>query len=372
MTSRRPVWEHLRQRPVLTISRCVEIGAGLMLVSPLYQKLQALRLSRVASPVRTALVAHIFYPELWPEIAEIWKVLPVGSRLLVTTPHGKGSAIRALTGNNPSIEIYESENRGRDIAPFLALLNAGRLDRFDVVLKVHTKKSPHLRQGDLRRRVLYTTLAGNAGNVRRILRQFSDPRVGLVGSSLFFRASDFYWLGNKALVETLCGRMQPTPPVRPGFFEGSMFWFRPQALAALRGLSLQPADFDVETGQLNGTMHHAVERIFACRRWLTAMIPGRSRAGPYSRRIARHPQTKRRWYGALSNRCGLCCAQKRHCLCAKFSAVAPNGLQAYRFSNAAWRGRSSSAPFGPTPGIQPTDPRPTMARSSGAAPLGSA
>ena len=273
MTSRRSVWDHLRQRPVLTLLRCAEIGVGLIVVSPLYQKLQALRLNRVASsvpPAKTALVAHVFYPELWPEIAAIWQALPAGSRLLVTTPHSKASEIRSLIGHDPSIEIYESENRGRDVAPFLALLNDGRLDRFDVVLKIHTKKSPHLRQGDLRRRLLYTTLAGNPGNVRRILRQFSDPTVGLVGPALFFRASDFYWLGNRALVETLCGRMQPKASVRPGFFEGSMFWVRPQALAALRGLGLQPADFDAETGQLNGTLHHAVERSFT----LSALADG--------------------------------------------------------------------------------------------------
>jgi GT2 family glycosyltransferase len=216
------------------------------------------------------MVAHVFYPELWPEIAAIWQTLPTRSSLLVTTPHGKGSEIRALAGNDPAIEIYESENRGRDIAPFLALLNAGRLDRFDAVLKIHTKKSSHLRQGDLRRRLLYTVLAGNPGNVRRILRQFSNSTVGIVGPVRFFRASDFYWLGNRALVETLCSRMQPKAPVRPGFFEGSMFWFRPQALAALRGLGLRQADFDAETGQLNGTLHHAIERTFT----LSALADG--------------------------------------------------------------------------------------------------
>jgi rhamnosyltransferase len=244
----------------------VEIGTGLVFVSSLYQKLQALWLAHdisPAPPIATALLAHVYYPDLWPEIVQVWHALPAGSPLLVTTPHGTREQIRTLGGDNPLIEIYESENRGRDIAPFLTVLNAGRLDRFDAVLKIHTKKSPHLRQGNLRRRVFYTALSGHPSNVRRILRQFSDPRVGLVGLASFFRTSNFYWMDNKALVENLCRRMKPEAPVRLGFFEGSIFWIRPQALAPLRMLDLQPRDFDAEAGQLDGTLHHAIERTFA-------------------------------------------------------------------------------------------------------------
>jgi rhamnosyltransferase len=273
MTPRPPLWKRVLLRLVLTALRGVEFGTGVVLVSPLYQKLRALWLGIAASPVppvRTALVAHVYYLEFWPEIVKVWQALPAGSPLLVTTPHGQGSQIRTLGGENPLIEIYESENRGRDIAPFLMLLNAGRLDRFDAVLKIHTKKSPHLRLGNLRRRILYTAVAGHPGIVRRILRQFSDPRVGLVGAASFFRTRDVFWMNDKALVETLCRRMEPNGPVRLGFFEGSIFWVRPQALAPLRMLDLQPDDFDAEAGQLDGTLHHAVERIFT----LSALAAG--------------------------------------------------------------------------------------------------
>ncbi len=260
-------------RWVITTQRGVEVVTGQVFVSPLYQKLRALWLGIAASPappVGTAVVAHVYYPELWPEIVKVWQTLPSGSPLLVTTPYGNGSQIRALGGENPLIEIYESENRGRDIAPFVMLLNAGRLDRFDAVLKIHTKKSPHLMLGNLRRRVLYTAVAGHPGIVRRILGQFSDPRVGLVGPAPFFRTRSHYWMADKALVEELCRRMEPNGPVRLGFFEGSIFWVRPRALAPLRVLDLRPDDFDAEAGQLDGTLHHAVERTFT----LSALAAG--------------------------------------------------------------------------------------------------
>jgi lipopolysaccharide biosynthesis protein len=265
MSPRRPLWKRLLRRPVLTALRGVEFGAGLLFISPFYQKLQALWLAFTASPVppvRAALLAHVYYPELWPEIVKVWRALPAGSPLLVTTPYSIGAQIRTLGGNNPLIEIYESKNRGRDIAPFLTVLNAGLLDRFDTVLKIHTKKSPHLTQGNLWRQISFTSLAGHPLNVRRILFQFCDPRVGLVGPAYFFRTSDIYWMDNKALVENLCRRTKPNAPVHLGFFEGSMFWFRPQALASLRALDLQPEDFEAEAGQLDGTLHHATERTF--------------------------------------------------------------------------------------------------------------
>lgn len=261
----RPLWKRLLRRPVLFVIPAIQFVASLIFSSSLYQYARALGLVFSASslpPIKAALLAHVYYPELWPEIVKVWRTLPKGSPLLITTNYGTGTKIRELSGNNPLIEIYEGENRGRDIAPFMKILNSGGLDRFDAVLKIHTKRSPHRVDGNLRRKVLFASLAGHAYNVRRVLQQFCASRVGLVGPAGFFRSHKDYWMANQTLVETLCRRMRPAAPVRLGFFEGTMFWIRPQALAPLRALNLQPEDFDAEAGQLDGTLHHATERVF--------------------------------------------------------------------------------------------------------------
>ncbi len=74
-------------------------------------------------------------------------------------------------------------------------------------------------------------------------------------------------MDNKSRIERLATRMGVSEPVLLGFFEGSMFWVRPAALARLRQLCLQTDDFEAELGQVDGTLHHAVERLFTVSAW---------------------------------------------------------------------------------------------------------
>jgi rhamnosyltransferase len=251
--------------PARVTLRLAEVIASMVFLSRPIQTLWSWSLARTEPPVpangRYAVVAHVFYPDLWPEIVAVWSTLPAGSSLIVTVPSEKADGVRAVIQGVSLVEVHEYENRGRDLAPFISLLNAGLLDRFDAVLKIHTKKSPHLIKGGLRRKLLFSALAGSIGNVRRIIAHFDDPRVGMVGLAPLFRTSRPFWMGNRGNVERLCRRMQPNGEPVLGFFEGSMFWVRPAALTPIRSAALQTVEFDVEAGQLDGTLHHGLERV---------------------------------------------------------------------------------------------------------------
>lgn len=218
--------------------------------------------------VRTAVVAHLFYLDLLPEILDCQAVLPDSAPLHLTVPRDRVEQARRLTQDIPAVTIHPCENRGRDIAPFVALLNAGVFDPYDAVLKLHTKRSPHLLDGEIRRKLLFAMLAGERNATWRMLTAFETPDTGLLGWAECYRATPSYWMANKARVRSLARQMNvPDDAVRLGFFEGSMFWFRPTALARLRALQLTPEDFEPESRQLDGTLHHAIERCFTIAAW---------------------------------------------------------------------------------------------------------
>ena len=254
--------KRIGRSPTRVTLRLAEVIVSMAFLSRPIQALRSWSLMPPAPPNgRYAVVAHVFYPDLLPEIVAVWSTLPAGSSLIVTVPSEKAEAVHTAIQGMPLVELYEYENRGRDLAPFISLLNAGLLDRYDAILKIHTKKSPHLIKGELRRKLLFSALAGNIGNVRRIIAHFDDPRVGMVGFAPLFRTSRSFWMGNRSNVERLCRRMQPNGEPVLGFFEGSMFWVRPIALTPIRSAALQTAEFDVEAGQLDGTLHHGLERV---------------------------------------------------------------------------------------------------------------
>ncbi|MGO8832298.1 MAG: rhamnan synthesis F family protein [Roseiarcus sp.] len=251
--------------------KLLSLTAGLLFVSPQGQKIRGW-LARGAPPqpwpaLRLAMVVHAYYPELLPEILACRSLLPNGTPLFVTVPPEKhGEAQRRLEGV-ADVRLFITPNRGRDIAPFLSLLNAGILEPFDAALKIHTKRSPHLLDGNIRRKLLLQLLCGEPRAARATASLFEDAEVGMVGWAASYRAAPGYWMTNEAAVASLARRMNAADSARLGFFEGSMFWFRPSALEPLRRLNLAPEDFEAEAGQTDGTLHHAVERCFTIAAW---------------------------------------------------------------------------------------------------------
>src|SRR6185312_13688006 len=92
--------------------------------------------------------------------------------------------------------------------------------------------------------------------------QFDDAATGLVGWRASWRGSALFWMLNRPRVEALAARMGVPVPAEPAFFEGSMFWVRPKALARLKAMRIGLDEFEPEAGQVDGALHHAIERIF--------------------------------------------------------------------------------------------------------------
>jgi len=225
------------------------------------------------APSAAAIVVHIYYEDTWPDIAEVLKRLTIPFDLIVTTVPGRERLIEIVRRDCPHADIEVMENRGRDVRPFLVLLERGRLDRYAYVCKVHGKKSSDggrmSYMGSLwRRRLLFDLLAA-PGLADSIVERFErDASIGMIGPRAFRLPSETYseelsWSVNRPMVLELAARMGvPAERFRLDFFGGTMFWVRPEALRPLRELGLAER-FEEEKALLDGGLEHATERLFA-------------------------------------------------------------------------------------------------------------
>ena len=219
-----------------------------------------------------AIVAHVYYEDTWPDISAVLKRLSIPFDLIVTTVPGRERLVGEIARDFPDAEVIVTENRGRDVRPFLELLESGRLDRYRYVCKIHGKKSNDGGRisylGALwRRRSLFDLLAG-PGIAESIVRAFeADESVGIIGPRAFRLPSETSppgpsWGKTRPKVLELAAKMGVAPDdFRLDFYGGTMFWARPEALRPLRDLKLAQA-FPEEQGLLDGGLEHATERLF--------------------------------------------------------------------------------------------------------------
>lgn len=221
--------------------------------------------SRATTP-RVAVVVHVFFPELLPEILESLVNIPVPFDLIMT--NASGTRVIARCPSATSIRLLDVENHGRDIWPLLQVVNAGLLDAYELVLKVHTKRSQWREGHELQgsggdwRAGLLNDLFGSEDGVRAILGTFADnPRLGMVTSDGSVLGPEF-WGGNESTTRELARRLELNLDEQTlRFAAGSMYWTRGFVLQGLRALNVSRHDFEEEAGQINATTAHAFERL---------------------------------------------------------------------------------------------------------------
>ncbi|MBT1157332.1 hypothetical protein J1C56_17205 [Aminobacter anthyllidis] len=213
--------------------------------------------------LRVAIVIHAFYMDAFDEILDLARTLPRQYKLFVTTVPVHEAAVRMrldATGRDFNLGVFE--NRGRDVLPLLLMFPEVRAEGFDLIVKVHAKKSPHLRDGDSWRRVLVSALLEPAALQRLTAAFAADPSLGIVGPDGHFLSLTRYMGGNEARVLAIAQRLGLGRPqvLNAGYCAGTMFMARSDVIAPLVDLGFSARDFEAEANQIDGTMAHAFER----------------------------------------------------------------------------------------------------------------
>ena len=237
-----------------------------MIVNQSVKELSSIRTQDIETRKRhdTCVVLHLYYPEMWAGIRSYLSNLGQQFDLFVTIPYDVNISESVIWADFPQAHVYRCENRGRDVAPFLAVFSAISKLGYKYICKIHTKKSQHIVNGSLWQEDMLVKLLGSPERITQIKAALQEhPDWGMIGPQGHVVPHNYFWHKNAGNVIRLANTLDiSTEPLEFSYVAGSMFWLRPEALLSILRLDLRTQDFEPEEGQIDATLAHALERCF--------------------------------------------------------------------------------------------------------------
>jgi len=214
---------------------------------------------------------HLFYTDMADFFCQYLNRIPFSFDLFVSCCDSdsienlKSRFLTLSTINECYVELVE--NRGRDIAPMLIHFGK-RLKKYDLLLHIHSKRSIHdWRKGDEWLRYMLNGVLASPEYVHNLLGFLSSQdNVGITAPPVPEHVFPFYtWRNNyiKA-VEVMEKLGLNTELLKSDLFfpAGTFFWCKPKALQLLWDDNIILEDFPEEPIPTDGTIAHALERLF--------------------------------------------------------------------------------------------------------------
>lgn len=203
-----------------------------------------------------AVVVHAFYVEETVLILEELKRVSNFVDVIVTTPHEIKLIQEIVYCAGFPAQIIKTPNIGRDIFPFIFLIENGLLERYNFIGKLHSKRSLHRADAKQWLENCVNCITKYACSEELLNTQGLVAPVGTLTKNHNFYA-------NALRIQWLCAKLGFSFAEEDVVFpEGSMFWARSDALKSVKDANLDIRDFQGECGQLDGTLAHALERFF--------------------------------------------------------------------------------------------------------------
>lgn len=229
-----------------------------------------------------AVVAHVYYSDMWDELYSFIKNIPCEFDLYISTStQSDAEVLREHTKKlkqNVDIRVVE-ENRGRDMSSlFITFKDVGLNDKYDYICRLHTKKMSEdgfarneFSKVNVFKHHLYENLLGTPeyiSNLLGFMRNNSDigivcPPVMHIGNHTMGHG----WGAVKTQVSALCKDLDIVVPLdddTPVAVYGTMFWFKPQALRPLFQRNWKWNDFDEEPVLAGEGIIPVLERVICC------------------------------------------------------------------------------------------------------------
>ncbi len=229
--------------------------------------------------IGTALVMHIYYEDMIEQLLSYAENMPEDSDIYITVVSSKTydlvkDSIKYHSNITARTDVRIIENRGRDVSSVLVGVKDVIMN-YDLVCFIHDKKTPQLpfaSIGEGFANVCYGNIIYSKNYVNNVIALFSNnERIGLASPPYpahadFFGGLGFEWGTSYEVTMDLYKKMGLTVPacyekkvIAP---YGTCFWFRPKAFKLLYDMDWDYDDFPKEPNRTDGTILHAVERIY--------------------------------------------------------------------------------------------------------------
>lgn len=232
---------------------------------------QGLDPDTVLPSAAVALHIHAYYIELLAPLIERIEYNSLRPDLFISVANAQAAAqAQQLTQHYAArVVVRVVPNRGRDIAPFLTEFGAELVAQYDYIGHVHTKQSWHVAEREAvsawQRFLLDAVLGGADSAGGRMLdacvaQLAQQPDVAIIYPD---EPKVIAWDGNADFAQALATQMGLGPlPSAFNFPAGTMFWLQRSYLQSFMRLALQWDDYPPEPVGKDGSVLHALERLF--------------------------------------------------------------------------------------------------------------
>jgi lipopolysaccharide biosynthesis protein len=229
---------------------------------------------------KTVFAMHLYYEDLFEKYLSFIKNFPADTDVLITTNTDAKKEIIAQVLNKydhskRSIRLLKVINKGRDMsALWIAMKDI--LVKYDYVCFIHDKKTMQISPGTVGDSWGYKLLQNTIGTkelIKSVINCFdTEEHLGLLvppapihGQYLKFAQN--VWTVNfsntKALAEKLGINVPMEDDKDPVSAIGNCFWFKTKALSQLFEHTWNYQDFSAEPLPEDGSISHAIERIYS-------------------------------------------------------------------------------------------------------------
>lgn len=227
-------------------------------------------------PLRTVVIAHVFYEEMLREMLTRAEALPGGFDLIVTVADEDAAArLRGVLDGWTARGFVEvrvaTSNNGRDQSAFLIdCRDVVCGDKYDLIVKLHSKRSPQDASNAAEHFAhhQFDNLLASADYAAGVVSLFQDEgRLGIVYPPMvhigYGTIGHAWWANRPAFVE-MCAQLGVRVPIdenSPLAPFGSMYIARPEALRPLFARTWCPEDFGGAEAYVDGGLAHVLERM---------------------------------------------------------------------------------------------------------------